>query len=289
MSDVTTVYLDGGDEQQIIFAGDNSPLWPVHVQMPAELLAKLDIAISDTGYPILRPAVTSSYGDKYDEFLQDISPLVESGFVLPRARPALFALQRTLDADGARIWKTLAVDPNQISSAWVVNDLVVNDGAIPFDAGEQDTNDWKRVAEIIVPCLTGVSFADLALILQDEHDLLAELRLQIRTLIENAKKSDGGVVDIFNDGVRPATEKVHRKFSTIVNGSRLKIAGAAVSATALGLLALYGFESVGGSAAFGATGVSMLLAREIAEYVKQKGDLRNEPLYLLWRLGQVGR
>ena len=217
-------------------------------------------------------------------FVNDLLPLIEAGLLIPRPNMMLLALKRQEDKDEARHWQQIDVDPLNPSSIWIADPPEPGESSVPLYSEFDHTEYWRQVANITVPYLQSVPLADLAKILLDEHDLIAEFRHNVRELIKQAGQNPSEVKDIYNDGVRPATDKVNRKFRDIVAIRSIRMGGAAVSGIGLGLLSLTGIGAVSGTLLVGASGLSMLLAREYAEFVKEKRELRNEPFYLLWRI-----
>ena len=140
-----------------------------------------------------------------------------------------------------------------------------------------------------LPYLEGLSFEQLSEILDAENDSLAEFRKSVRDMLVAVRKELSKFNDILNDMVHPATDKIERKFRSITNIHRLKVAGVTVGTVTLGLAAL---TSVGiGAALASVSGVSGLglITKEYADHLKEKADLKEMPFYLLWRLGRGGQ
>lgn len=283
MSDVTSVFMEGGEERAFVGATAKSPLWPLHVRAPVDLIEKHSI-LTNNGLPVLSPGASMRSDAQAIGFLNEVQPLIEAGLLVPRPNIMLLALTHTADDEGHRQWQVIDVDPNNPASIWIAAPPRPTESSLPLYAESHRTDVWQQIAKITVPYIQHVSLRDLAKILVDEHDLLAEFRRNVRQLINGASESPSEVRDIYNDGVRPATDKVNRRFHDIVADRAIRMAGAVVSSAGLGLLSVCGIDAVNSALWLGAGGLSMLLAREYAEFVREKRELRSEPFYLLWKI-----
>lgn len=140
-----------------------------------------------------------------------------------------------------------------------------------------------------MPYLEDISFEQLARVLEDEEDMLAGFRRDVREMLTEVRSDPSKTPDILNDIIRPATDKVERRFKSIAAIHGLKVAGVTVGAATLSLVALT-TAGIGASIAsvLGASGVG-IIAKEVGDYLKEKADVREMPYYLLWRLGRESK
>jgi hypothetical protein len=145
---------------------------------------------------------------------------------------------------------------------------------------------FAELCSFTVPYLEGVPFPILAKILTDESDNLSTLRATVKALVYGAQSEPERCTDLLNDIVRPATDKISRRFKTIASTHSLKIGGVAASAVALSLLSISGVAAATSATLLGTGRLTMLLAKQYAEYLKDRDDLKEMPYYLLWKLGR---
>jgi len=125
----------------------------------------------------------------------------------------------------------------------------------------------------------------LAKVLRDERDSVSTLRASLHALVQKSASPSDDVVDLYNDVVRPATDRLNRKFKAISNIHAMRIGGVTCSAVALSLLGLFGIDAVANAMLIGGgSGLAGLLAKEASDFMKAKGELRDERYYLLWKM-----
>ncbi|TAU92584.1 hypothetical protein [Rhizobium ruizarguesonis] len=138
-----------------------------------------------------------------------------------------------------------------------------------------------------LPFLSGIGFVDLAKVLEDENHHLADARLALRTIIDNAESDN--VSTIINDVLRPKLDALERRFKLISSSHHLK-QGSALFGTATVALMAY---ATGGipqviSAVAGAGGLGVI-AKQQVEASEKRAAIKEDPLYLLWRLRSIRR
>ncbi|KAA0141020.1 hypothetical protein FYZ48_07035 [Gimesia chilikensis] len=286
LSDFTSVFVEGGTNMIVLMAAGEAPYWPKFVNIPPEVLEQHNVAMNN-GTPMVFPGHTMRDDDDVAQFLCDTAPLAEAGRLLVRPHPVLLAYQNGRNEQGGRNIQILDVEPNLPDSAWIYRDSQSEQSALPL-LDSAPPNPATELCTISVPYIDGVPFADLAKILDDESDSLSTFRQSVLTLLATARDDPGESYDVFNDVVRPATDKINQQFKTITTMNRLKVGGATVSAVALSLLTLSGIAIPPATSMLGAGGLIMLLAREYAEYVKSRDSLKEMPFYLAWRLRNHG-
>jgi hypothetical protein len=151
--------------------------------------------------------------------------------------------------------------------------------------GEPDWSRERQLATLVLPYLSGVPLGLLSRILDDESHYLADLRVALKDILNDIPADPERTQEVLNDRVRPATDKVERRFRTLASSHGVKIAGAAFTTVVLTLTALTGQGILAALGAF--FGASAL--KEVSEYVKAREETREMPLYLLWRIGKASR
>ena len=235
LSDFTSVFPMAGGSIVVVMAAEKSPLFPENVTVPNSFAEKLS---TDSGYPIITPGYLYRNDQAMVDFLRQVEPLAESGRLMVRPAPIVLGLADAPNDNGGRNWNVKYIDPNSPAEHWLTDDLTEGQNAIPLEGGEIDPELETKVCSITMPYLEGVSFTELSKILDSEGDCLAEFRSSVRKVIVDVRADSAKATDIVNDIVRPATDKIERRFKSISNIHRLKLAGAYVSTAGLSLLAL---------------------------------------------------
>jgi hypothetical protein len=140
-----------------------------------------------------------------------------------------------------------------------------------------------------MPFIEGTSTDDLAMILEDEFDILAEFRSSIRELIIEAKSKNPDVSAILHDVVNPRVAKLQRRFEHITNMSKLKVGGAALATASLALTSILSGGIVAGIGAIAGASGALMVAKEYVSGANELQALKDDPTYLLWKLDGVRR
>jgi hypothetical protein len=295
-SDFTSVYPIGGDSVTWALHENDSPHSPKTVRVRRDFAEQL---LGLNNRPVIRPGYVCRNDAHIKDFLRQIEPLAKSGRLMVRPLPMVMGLQKTPEglwanragtlAPVGRMWGVVPVDPDSPAEHWLANDVNEKQNAVPLKEGDSDSQLENKLCSFTVPYIEGVSFAQLSKILDSEGDCLAEFRSSVRKVISEVREDSAKATDIVNDIVRPATDKIERRFKAVSNSHRVKLAGAYVGTAVLGLLAL---TSTGISASLtsilGARGLG-LIAREHSDYLKERAELKEMPFYLLWRLRRSSR
>ena len=218
--------------------------------------------------------------------VDELSPLIGSGRVLLRPAKLLFTpIGKT--ATGGTEWAGLDVDPNSPLSNWEVIDRAPNDVIVPLWDGPIDAEAEKLLFEVTVPYVTGISFKDLAGVLDQEGDHLADLRRALMQAVQAVKREPDRAMKIRGDLLDPELAKISRRLRTIAWTHGLRIGGAAVGAMVASLVA---FTSTGIAAGFGkllsAAGLGSV-CKEVSDLIKERASAKESPHYLLWRFRKL--
>lgn len=142
--------------------------------------------------------------------------------------------------------------------------------------------------DIVIPFITGLSIKDFSQVLDDENDLLSGFRKELKSLTQLKPEERKHKSEIYQDLIRPKIDKISQKFKSISNIHKLKVRGTVFATATLSLLSLSFGEYITAatqmiSVATGSAG----LVKFQAEYQTDIENLKSDPLYLLWKLGQL--
>ena len=170
------------------------------------------------------------------------------------------------------------VDPNTPNNDWYINEVKNND-LINIDNGTLNYTSILNLFDITLPYFINIELDTLCKILNDEEDLLATFRTQLKKLTAEAGNDYKRIQEIKDDILRPSIETLNRKFKALQNRHRL-IVGSSLGTFVLSL-------SVGtidkeivlkALAALSAMGISDF------DFTSKAEDLKDNPHYLLWKI-----
>ncbi|GAA3721781.1 hypothetical protein GCM10022268_32480 [Sphingomonas cynarae] len=283
---------DGDGSGSFVIPGPNSPIFSdgeVKVTIPNSEVEKMHFSLNNKK---VNPGFFMPGGDKVDRLLIELASLIAQGRLLVSpSRMVMYDSGERTNKGGVH-WKALPAARNTPADAWIVSgedrapaDTLVTDAA--FRRSFNPTHAQALSDEISLPFIKGVSFSDFSKILDDESDLLIEFRQGLDTLTELSLTDKKSAQACLNETVEPKIAKINRSFNRIAGSSNIKIAGAAVATAGLALTSYLsgGMGAAILAAAGGAGAVSVL--KEIAEKRDELAALKDDPLYILWRLGQA--
>src|SRR5262249_45134637 len=156
-----------------------------------------------------------------------------------RPMPVMLGRTNIRTDKGGMEWRMCEVDPNVPGDTWIVREHR-SQLSQPMTQDDSQPDREARLATIMLPYLTGGSSDALARILDDEEHCIGELRSSVKALVKEVDADPSLVLDVLNDKVRPATDKVERKFRQISQVHSLRIGGAAVCTIGAALTAFFG-------------------------------------------------
>ncbi|NKL17470.1 hypothetical protein GFL78_37205 [Rhizobium leguminosarum bv. viciae] len=217
-----------------------------------------------------------------------IAPLMMHGKVIVEPVRGILIPDRLPTPDGKTQWNMLTVDENSPFNEWTLDESrkPLAEASIPLVQSANLKVGERKLYEVSIPFLSGIGFVDLAKVLEDENHHLADARLALRTIIDNAESD---VSTIINDVLRPKLDALERRFKLISSSHHLK-QGSALFGTATVALMAY---ATGGipqviSAVAGAGGLGVI-AKQQVEASEKRAAIKEDPLYLLWRLRSIRR
>jgi hypothetical protein len=160
--------------------------------------------------------------------------------------------------------------------------------SMPVGGGGATEGREVSVATFLLPYIANVSYQDLANILDDEGHHVADFRTAMTDLLKVAAASPQAAVEAMQDKVRPALDKIERKFKIICSMHSLKIGGTVLGTVVATLSALLLGPGIAVAATTGAGGLAFV-AREWGDLLKSNHELKELPFYLLWRLGRANQ
>lgn len=296
----TEIYLQDLDTQMnwikfsLIFS-DFTSLLPIYGNRARIIIPQKDdphyidkISISDNLAEMIENCSSICCGywmheeEELAELIRVVEPLVDAGRVIVRPSPIVLVFNKPSENAEGR-WEMLNADPNSPQGNFLLHDQDKQE-SIPIKYGKTDSEIERKIFDISIPYIEGVSFSELLKIVNDEQDNITSFRKGIKSLINEAIDNNADMQEVFNDFVRPETDRLNKRFRAITNIHGLRIAGASVSTAAMSLFALNTSGWVSGLANLMGAGGIGLITNEVSEYIKARESLKESPLYFLWRL-----
>jgi hypothetical protein len=220
--------------------------------------------------------------------LNQSRPLIEARLIIPRPTRVMIYLAET-KPDGSRVWGTIEAKSRGGPDEWDITsspDLNARRENLALDQSPPNP-DERRLCEVLLPFVENVSARDLASILQDEADVLAEFRAGIRLLINEATQQGRNQSEIIHDVILPRTAALERRFRHIVNKTRLKLSGATLATATLSLVSLVDTGLGAAVLALGGAAGGGAFVREYVSGSTQLAALKSDLTYLMWKLTRV--
>jgi hypothetical protein len=283
MSDLTSVFLMGGSKVVICPINDPKSVGCNKVVIPKCMTPPTSLIpgnFAHSGQPSVKLSYLHAAGDELPRFVEQFGALAESGRILLRPLPQIMVWKNSTQA------KFLPVDLNGPAGLWACQharrQLSVPIETRPFEAGQVDL-----LSTIMLPYIKGVPLGTLNKILDDEHDYVQDLRISIKEVMKSADGDHKKLREVINDKVRPATDKVARKFKTIANTHSLRVGAISAVVAVLGLYTLTqsGLAAMLSILVTGGVGGNALL-RELTDQLKARAEAKEMPFYLLWRISK---
>lgn len=236
------------------------------------------------------PAFLRFHPKVISPWMDEASELINSEQVIYAPRRGIVYLERE-KADGRKEWRMDRLDPTSPWSVWRrVSDSERSGGTTVIMPDEPESGTQFDLLSVTMPFLTNTPPSVLFSVLRDEKDTVMAFRAALRKAIAEAAVEIKGTDDrasltrrgteIRDDIIRPETERLERRFKTLVRTHALRIGGAGLGTIVLSLAAV---PTTGLLALLGAGGVGVL-ANEYAAYRKEMDELKENPWYFAWRL-----
>lgn len=253
------------------------------VTVPKEIL---DLVIKDGESPVMQAGYLTRSDTEIKTLLKSLRPLLYQGNVVVHNTRAIFG--RTNQPSGyedGKVWQEFLVSPESEAGNWLVMNNSKHNDSLPINFSPVTYANERELFDLSVPYISNVPIDDLAKILEDNSDLLATFRNQVNELVKNAMLDGKTVHQMKQDLVRPQIEAISRSFRKIQNQHRYKLLRAVLTFAGAALVAPYTAALTAAIAVMGGIGVSTLdLITNEAEFQKEVADLKEQPLYLMWRM-----
>ena len=174
---------------------------------------------------------------------------------------------------------------------WVIRDKYYDENSIPIETSLDPLN-LKTLFEITLPYFENTSLENFSKIITEESDLLSSFRVELKSLVKQALEDTSKIEEIKNDIIRPRIDTINRKFSSLKERHRLTIAGDIVFFT----ISLFTLNSIPGTpiqdilkALISGGGIAGKLLFNEVKYKKETEPLKDDPLFLLWKIEKAKR
>jgi len=226
----------------------------------------------------LYPGYGSVSEELIEETFNDFYPLIECNKLL--IRPEKIVFSANLESGKVMVHPA---DANGEANEWKVNKD--NSNSLLLIDKYRAINNAKKLSEILIPYISGISIKEYSKIILDEEDLLSSFRLQLKNYLKIVESNNINALEFRNDVIDPKLDLINRKFKVITNNHRLKVAGATIGTSTLMLLSI---SQLGIAAAlsqfigFGLGTVGFLKTE--TDYHENIDKLKDIPEYLLWKI-----
>lgn len=229
-------------------------------------------------------------GPDVEQLLSDAAALISAGRLVPKPNRQIF-YSNPVDEGQPRNWQALTAGDTASLDAWRLEaeelpDIVATESIFDQEGCHVDIH--EALSSISLPYIEGVSLTDYARIIDDEEDMVVEFRKEMRDLARLLKEGGEHVGEFRRDVIDVRVAKIARKFRQISELYLLRIGGAALATTTLSLVSLASGGLVAGAAALAGSMGAFTVVKEAADRRQQINSLRDDPLYLLWKLQAGG-
>lgn len=183
---------------------------------------------------------------------------------------------------------TVPAERDRINNIWRAPLTGEAQSSIPITYYQNAEPSKNITQEILIPFISGLDIKDFAKILDDENDLLSTFRREIKSLTQVKPGDIKYSEEIYQDLIRPRVDKITQKFKSISNIHKFKIRGIVFTTASLSLLSVaFGSYLAAATTMLSVGTGSAGLVKFESEYQSEMENLKNDPLYLLWKLKQV--
>ncbi|SCX03897.1 hypothetical protein [Agrobacterium rosae] len=236
----------------------------------------------------IAPALILRTDDFFKRTMKLIAPLMMNGRLIVEPVRGVLIPNNIPGPDGRAGWDMQSVDENSPYNEWTLEGVRRSaNPSIPLVQSKSVKDGERKLYEVTIPFLAGIGFVDLVRVLEDEHHHLADTRLALREVVNQA--GDNDTPSMINDLIRPKLDSLERRFKSISNSHSLRQGGALLGTATVALMAY----AAGGipqalSMAAGAGGLGIMIKQQ-SDFVEKRDAIKEDPLYLLWRLGGIRR
>lgn len=276
-SDFTNIYPEG------IGSGGNVVLQP-NQQVTINDNVINSIVVKNQK-PILQAGFMVRDQNELSPFLREIEPLVQAEKAVIHNSRLIFGLTDQKGPDGkGRVWQSWDVNPLSPIGNWLTAESSQNQNSIPIDFRPEDIDIKGDLFQVSLPYLKGIPFSELVKVLKDNEDLISSFRTHLKELVAQSKKDGKSIEEMKKDLVQPEIDKINRKFKSVSDIRKLKVGGTVFSTVVIGLMTypVAGFGPII-SSFFGTGGMGLLVKNQV-DFLKEIDQLKDNPLYLMWKI-----
>jgi hypothetical protein len=228
------------------------------------------------------------------QWTEDARSLIEAGRLAYLPDRILLTHKGTAQS-GQPNWELLPLDPHH---PW----NVLN----PITASEANTSNLvsllrdnapiqalRQLLEMEVPVIREFSLSDYHRLLDDERESVIKVRKALQEVVgqlhEHTAKTDDPnelttrALKIRDEIIRPELATLEEQFRRITTHRRIRMSGATLGTLVLSAGAILFPDFAAYSAVLGGAGMGAAIS-EYAEYLRDKGQLRDNPYHFLWQL-----
>lgn len=227
------------------------------------------------------------FSDSEAEFLQsNLNPLFDAGLITLTPNPNLMIIAGSKEEPK---FYTVPAEVNFETDMWRAPLYNGKQKDIPI---KQLTNKNSKQAEIIheimIPFISGLSAKDFSLVLQDEADLISSFRFELKKLTNIKDDNYEFSSELYQDLIRPRVDKINQKFKSVSELHSFKMKGVTAFTSILSLVSMAAGDFMGAASIIIGLGTGTAgLVKFEADYHSEINNLKNDSMYLLWRLNQI--
>lgn len=220
-----------------------------------------------------------------DFLLKKFNPLIESGRLTISPNWNLLIVTGT---ENDPVFCTVPADRDKRNNIWRAPLTGQDQTYIPINHIDSNSPQHTLSKEITIPFISGIDVHDFSKVIEDENDLLSGLRKELKSFTQLKPEEVKHQEEIYQDQIRPRIDNINKKFKAISNIHKLKVRGTVLATATLSLLSLsFGDYLTAASQMLSVATGSAGLVKFESEYQTEIENLRNDPLYLIWKLGRL--
>lgn len=217
--------------------------------------------------------------------IENFKPLIECDRLTISPNWNLFIATGTEDDP---VFCTIPTERDKRNNVWRAPLTGPNQSSIPLNYIDPSDPKHELSKELTIPFIAGLNVEDFTKVIEDEKDLLSGLRKELKTFTQSKPDESKIKEEIYQDLIRPRIDKISQKFKAISNIHKLKVRGTVFATAALSLLSLsFGQYLAAATQMLSVATGSAGLVKFEAEYQTDMENLKSDPMYLLWKLGQL--
>lgn len=227
------------------------------------------------------------FSDSEADFLQtNLNPLFDAGLITLTPNPNLMIIAGSKEEPN---FYTVPAEVNFETDMWRAPLYSGKQKDIPIK--QLTTSNPKQaeiIQEIMIPFISGLSAKDFSLVLQDEGDLISSFRYELKKLTDIKNNNYEYSSELYQDLIRPRIDRINQKFKSISELHSFKMKGVTAFTSILSLVSLAAGDFMGAASIIVGLGTGTAgVVKFEADYHSEVNNLKNDSMYLLWRLNQI--